>query len=152
MSSPESRPRGIFIHAKPAYLDVWPIPPRLFNDQSAESSPLQSCSGSFGSGSTEGPIFTMSGFFLLQLACLVGRSPDVRRRRLRPIKIRVFVPTSDAFLNITIKKRVNEVLQGLRIEVSFMVDSYIFVKKFMTFCALIGRLYSCFTKFSSVNS
>ncbi|VUZ47355.1 unnamed protein product [Hymenolepis diminuta] len=106
MSSPETRSRGIFIHAKPAYLDVWPVPPRLFNDNLSRTAPSEDSN----------QLFSMSGFFLLQLACLVGRAPDVRRRRVRPIRIRVFVSNSELLSNALITKRVKEVLQGLRIE------------------------------------
>ncbi|KAM7542038.1 hypothetical protein Aperf_G00000004130 [Anoplocephala perfoliata] len=109
MSSPETRPRGIFIHAKPAYLDVWPVSPLLFEDSRAHLK----CNS--------GELFTMSGFFLLQLACLVGRAPDLRRRRVRPIRIRVFVPASEMVSDDRITRQAKEVLQGLRIEAEVRV-------------------------------
>lgn len=105
MSSPQNHTHGIFIHAKPAYLDVWP------------AGPLYGQWRDIGEvGKQE--LFDKSGFFLLQLACLVGRSPDLRRRRRRPIRIRVFVPASTALTDVVLTSRVKEVLQGLRIEVS----------------------------------
>ncbi|KAM3171905.1 hypothetical protein ACTXT7_015625 [Hymenolepis weldensis] len=137
MSSPETRPRGVFIHAKPAYLDVWPVPPRLFNDNLSRTAPTEDSN----------QLFSMSGFFLLQLACLVGRAPDVRRRRVRPIQIRVFVSNSELLSNALITKRVKEVLQGLRIEMEYG-QCHVSVHAFLSFpdivIQVIALLHSTF--------
>ena len=94
---------GIFIHARPAYLDVWPVGV-VWDDQELDVSSRR--------------LFNRSGFFLLQLACLVGRAPDLRKRKRRPIQMRVFVPASPLMLDAALKSRVQEILAGLRIEVS----------------------------------
>ncbi|VDO05553.1 unnamed protein product [Rodentolepis nana] len=111
MSSPETLRRSVFIHAKPAYLDVWLVAPRLFHANLSQ----------IAASEEPNQLFSMSGFFLLQLACLVGRAPDVRRRRVRPIRIRVFVPNSELLSDFHITKQVKEVLQGLRIEAEVRV-------------------------------
>ncbi|EUB60462.1 Solute carrier family 12 member [Echinococcus granulosus] len=111
MSSPPNHIRGIFIHAKPAYLDVWPVGP-LYGQWLDDG------------GGEKRQLFDKSGFFLLQLACLVGRSPDLRRRRRRPIRIRVFVPALAALTDAVLTSRVKEVLQGLRIEAEVHVVEF----------------------------
>ncbi|KAL5108289.1 Solute carrier family 12 member 9 [Taenia crassiceps] len=111
MSSPQNHTHGIFIHAKPAYLDVWPAGPLYGQWRDII-------------GVEKQELFDRSGFFLLQLACLVGRSPDLRRRRRRPIRIRVFVPASPALTDTVLTSRVQEVLQGLRIEAEVHVVEF----------------------------
>ena len=113
MSTSQTRTHGTFIHAKPAYLDVWPAGPTFGQQRHEEAEHLSN---------QNQRLFNRSGFFLLQLACLVGRAPDLRRRKRRPIRIRVFVPASPDVTKEALTSQVEEVLQGLRIEVIWLLS------------------------------